>query len=549
MGNNADQDDDGDGVPDVNDLDPLDPNVGAGSNACNKLPNGHFEAGVADWYSSTTMTWITDAAVGTGALRFTGGWVSNIFAAAPGSVYRFSGAYRNTGTVGWTGYGLDLVDANGDEIGERVRTLDPAGPWTRFAVEVTVPANGAYLRPWFSAEPQRTLSLDDLDLRLLGCTDGGIGDNQAPTVANPGEQFAQVGATIDLPLVATDPEGAPLAFSATGLPAGLALDPGTGRIAGSPTTAGISAVTVNVSDGVKTASVLFSWTIQAPGGTAACNRLLDGDFENGLGNWVSNANPSRTTQARTGTGALQFTNGWISVELPVVAGASQTFSGHYRSAAGTGWAGYGFDWVNAAGIEIAEEVRTLAPSVTWSPLTLTAVAPAGATSLKVWFYADPDRTMGLDDLDLRITGCTGGGTPDCNRVDNPGFEQGVGGWQSSTTPVAVTDAAVGSRAARLSGGWMTTGTLATPGQGYSAQALYKASGSDGWAGFGLKFIDDNYQTLAEMPVTLEFAGNWTRTTATAVAPPGTTRAQVWFYADPARTLTIDEVDLRLTSCQ
>ncbi|RMF85356.1 MAG: tandem-95 repeat protein, partial [Nitrospinota bacterium] len=89
--------------------------------------------------------------------------------------------------------------------------------------------------------------------------------NDAPLFSSPGDQSSQEGETISLPLVANDPDGDALVFSATGLPPDLGIDAASGVIsgtiaftaaAGSPYT-----VTVTVSDGTLTASVTFRWTV------------------------------------------------------------------------------------------------------------------------------------------------------------------------------------------------------------------------------------------------------------------------------------------------
>ena len=73
--------------------------------------------------------------------------------------------------------------------------------------------------------------------------------NLPPTLGNPGDQSSALGAAVSLTLTATDPEGAALTFSATGLPAGLSLASATGTITGSPTQAGTFPVVASVSDG------------------------------------------------------------------------------------------------------------------------------------------------------------------------------------------------------------------------------------------------------------------------------------------------------------
>jgi YVTN family beta-propeller protein len=85
--------------------------------------------------------------------------------------------------------------------------------------------------------------------------------NTAPVVANPGSQTTPVNVAIDLGVVASDAEGNTLAFAATGLPPGLAINPSTGRITGTPTAPGNYPVLLTVSDGSLGASANFTWVI------------------------------------------------------------------------------------------------------------------------------------------------------------------------------------------------------------------------------------------------------------------------------------------------
>ncbi|HET9268252.1 MAG TPA: putative Ig domain-containing protein, partial [Vicinamibacterales bacterium] len=78
------------------------------------------------------------------------------------------------------------------------------------------------------------------------CTD----ENQPPTLSSPGNQSSAVGTALTLTLQGSDPEGLPITYSATGLPAGLTLNTNTGFISGTPTTVATSNVTVTASDGV-----------------------------------------------------------------------------------------------------------------------------------------------------------------------------------------------------------------------------------------------------------------------------------------------------------
>jgi hypothetical protein len=87
--------------------------------------------------------------------------------------------------------------------------------------------------------------------------------NTAPQVTHPGAQSATEGDVILLAISATDRESNTLGYSADGLPPGLDIAPDTGAISG--TVGGASAdpytVSVHVSDGLLTTTVVFAWTV------------------------------------------------------------------------------------------------------------------------------------------------------------------------------------------------------------------------------------------------------------------------------------------------
>src|ERR1700738_2165896 len=104
-----------------------------------------------------------------------------------------------------------------------------------------------------------------------------------PVVTAVADRTGLENAVVTLPLVATDPDGDALTYSATGLPGGLSVNATTGVISGtlSYTSAGPHTVIATVSDGTLTASQTFAWTVtnvdRPPVLTAVADRT---DLEN-----------------------------------------------------------------------------------------------------------------------------------------------------------------------------------------------------------------------------------------------------------------------------
>ncbi|MFE3502873.1 M4 family metallopeptidase, partial [Kitasatospora sp. NPDC059160] len=112
------------------------------------------------------------------------------------------------------------------------------------------------------------------------------------TVTSPGNQSTAVGASVNLQIKASGGT-APLSYSATGLPAGLAINANTGAITGSPTAAGSSNVTVTVKDSAgKSGTASFTWTVTGGGGGSCTPAQLLGNpgFETGTASpWTASS--------------------------------------------------------------------------------------------------------------------------------------------------------------------------------------------------------------------------------------------------------------------
>ncbi|GAA0559388.1 hypothetical protein GCM10010172_48080 [Paractinoplanes ferrugineus] len=87
--------------------------------------------------------------------------------------------------------------------------------------------------------------------------------NKAPALTNPGAISTPGGVAVNQVFASYASDGTqPWSFSAGALPAGLALDPATGIVTGTPTTTGTTPVTLTLTDKYGlTAAQTFTWTV------------------------------------------------------------------------------------------------------------------------------------------------------------------------------------------------------------------------------------------------------------------------------------------------
>ncbi len=83
-----------------------------------------------------------------------------------------------------------------------------------------------------------------------------------PLLADPGTQASPLDEPVSLTMTIEESDGVQPAWSASGLPSGLTIDPATGEISGSPDTVGTSMVTISATnDFGLTGEVQFTWSV------------------------------------------------------------------------------------------------------------------------------------------------------------------------------------------------------------------------------------------------------------------------------------------------
>jgi hypothetical protein len=234
---------------------------------------------------------------------------------------------------------------------------------------------------------------------IAGLATGASAGNTV-TVTSPGNQTGTVGTAVSLQIGATDSaSGQTLSFTASGLPAGLSIS-SSGRISGTPTTAGTSSVTVTATDTTGAhGSASFSWVITNAGGCSNHTQLLGNPgFETG------SAAPWTTTAAVINPN-----------------GAGET------SHSGTWYA-----WLDGYGTTHTDTLSQ----------TVTIPAGCSATSFSFWLHIDTSETTtttAFDKLTITANGTTIATFSNLNHAT--GYQQhtySLGSFAGSTVTVKFT---------------------------------------------------------------------------------------------------------------
>ncbi len=170
-----------------------------------------------------------------------------------------------------------------------------------------------------------------LDTVEVTQTSGG-GGNNPPTVTNPGDQTNTVGDVVSLQIQANDLDGDTLTYSDSGLPNGLSIDPNTGLITGTVTTANTFNTSIMADDGNGgMGNAMFTWTVNPVGGSGTTYEVESLTIADSDGTTTDQIN-SRP-EATNGTYFLYNSDAigeFITFELPISATGSHDIDVQYH---------------------------------------------------------------------------------------------------------------------------------------------------------------------------------------------------------------------------
>ena len=339
------------------------------------------------WWGSTTPSENGD---NEGLIQINGSTVTpsgRLWAFANYSRYIHPGAVRIAATSSNSGVDISAFkNTDGTVAIVALNTGSSADPIT-YALSGTGTPNGATVTPYLTNSASDvaaqgalsvsggsfTASIPARSLVTYVAGTSGSGGGNTVTVTNPGNQTGTVGTAASLQVHASDSgTGQTLSYSATGLPAGLSIAPGTGLISGTPTTAGPSSVTVTATDGTgASGSAAFTWAISGSGGGGTCkvSYATQSQWAGGFVAGVTIANTGTSpisgwTLKFTFPGDQKITNAWNGSQTQSGENVTITNASYNGTIAPGGNASLGFQgtWANSDAVPTAFTVNGTACS-------------------------------------------------------------------------------------------------------------------------------------------------------------------------------------------
>ncbi|MEV7179658.1 RICIN domain-containing protein [Kitasatospora sp. NPDC093679] len=321
---------------------PVDPSrsyriAGANGRVLAQVSGGSATTSLASATGSALESW-TFAANGDGSYRIANGSTGRLLGVDSGAVAgrawgalpTATAAPANGPTVGQQWWVIPGTTASGTATG----TVKLVNRYSGLVLGLT-PAAGRLaettpVRSWTDTGGSGVGGGRSADEQALTLTAVGAAA-ETVTVTDPGDQSTKVNTAVSLQLAGSDSANKTLAFSATGLPAGLTIGAG-GLITGTPTATGSSTVTVTASSGTAAGSTTFTWAVNpALAGshtlTASGKALDDPNHSTAAGTrlvtWAPNGGPNQTwVFTGQADGSYQITNGESNLCMDVSGGST-----------------------------------------------------------------------------------------------------------------------------------------------------------------------------------------------------------------------------------
>lgn len=289
-------------------------------------------------------------------------------------------------------------------------------------------------------------------------------------------------------------------------------------------------------------------------------------------NWTSNSWGTNTSSfsyandGNTGSRSLTVTmnsrtNGdakWMHDAVSVNANTSYTYTTFYKSSIPTE---IDLQYTDVNGAVTYEYASYVPASTTWKQQTVTFVTPATAKKVVVMHILADNGTLQTDDSELALTAIAPPNT-DGNLVVNPSFETATGAnpanwftnsWGINNATFAYdTTGRTGTKSAEVSitnitsgdAKWFAEPVTVIAGKTYDYKDYYKSNvATRVVAAFTSTSGATTYKELTTAPA----AATWTQYTTNFIAPSGVNKVTIFHLLDKVGTLSIDDVNIALTS--